>query len=178
MSAPTPGRRCTRCNDRWCAGPPHRARRPWPGGPRERQAACRAGAAGPRFVGATLGPRGLAKPIRERRLGGVPRVLAGPTLSLGRPRLQRDNQAGLFGVGRAQLGDHHGLDRHGGFQLRVGGRVLRPPTAAARKSHCGYRIAYELFVAEVRGLLGELEISRSLRPPIHHLHYFNCMKTA
>jgi hypothetical protein len=74
------------------------------------------------FVGATLGPRGLAKPIRGRRLGGVRRVLAEPTLQLGQPRLQRDDQVGLFGVGRAQLGDHHGLDRDGGFQLRVGRR--------------------------------------------------------
>jgi hypothetical protein len=28
---------------------------------------------------------------------------------------------GLLGVGRAQLGDDRGLDRHGGFQIRIRG---------------------------------------------------------
>jgi hypothetical protein len=74
------------------------------------------------LVGAAFGPRGLAQPVRGWRLGGVGGVLAEPALQLGHPSLERGNQAGLPGVGRAQLGDDHGLHRDGGFQLGVGGR--------------------------------------------------------
>jgi hypothetical protein len=70
---------------------------------------------------APLRPRGLPQPVRGRRLGGARGVLAEPALQLHHPRLQRGDQAGLLGVDRAQLGDHRGLDRDGGFQLGIGG---------------------------------------------------------
>jgi hypothetical protein len=72
-------------------------------------------------VDAASGPRGLAEPVRGRRLGRVGRVLTEPTLQVGHPRLQPGDQASLLGVGRAQLGDDRGLDRHGGFQIRIRG---------------------------------------------------------
>jgi hypothetical protein len=67
-------------------------------------------------------PRGLAQPVRGRRLGGVGGILAEPALQLSHPRLQRSDQAGLLGVDRAQLGDDRGLDRDGGFQIGDRGR--------------------------------------------------------
>ena len=69
-----------------------------------------------------LSPRGLAQAVRGRRPGGVRGVLAEPALQLGHPRLQRGDQAGLLGVGRAQLRDDRSLDRDGGFQIRIRGR--------------------------------------------------------
>jgi hypothetical protein len=72
--------------------------------------------------GAAFGPRGLAQAVRGRRLGGVGGVPAEPAFQLGHPRLQRGDQAGLLGVGRAQLDDDRGLDRDGGFQVRIGRR--------------------------------------------------------
>jgi hypothetical protein len=81
------------------------------------------------LIGPAFGPRGLAQPVRGRRLGGVGRVPAEPTFQLCHPHLQPSNQAGLLGVGRcqlsigrAQLSDDRGLDRHSRFQIRVGGR--------------------------------------------------------
>jgi hypothetical protein len=71
-------------------------------------------------IGAARSPRGLAQPVRGRRLGGVGGVLAEPTLQLGHPRLQRSDQAGLLGIGRAQLDNDRGLHRDSGFQIRIG----------------------------------------------------------
>ena len=88
---------------------PRRARRPGPGGRRGRRAAYRAGALGLPHR-ARLRPRGLAQPVRGRRLGRVRRVPTEPTLQLGHPRLQRRDHAGLRSVGRAQLDDDRGLD--------------------------------------------------------------------
>jgi len=72
--------------------------------------------------GATRSPRGLAQPIRGRRLGGVRGVLAEPPLQLSHPRLQRGDQADLLGVGRAQLDDDRSLHRDGSFQIRIRAR--------------------------------------------------------
>jgi hypothetical protein len=45
---------------------------------------------------------------------------------------QRADQAGLLGVDRAQLGDHRGLHRDGGFQARDGITTSRTPSGHAR----------------------------------------------
>jgi hypothetical protein len=66
-------------------------------------------------------PRGLAQPIRGRRLGRIGGVFPQAALQLGHPRLQRGDQVGLLGIDRAQLGDDRGLHRDGGFQVAVGG---------------------------------------------------------
>ena len=50
------------------------------------------------LFGAAVGPRGLAKPIRGRRLGRVRGVPPQAALQLGHPRLQRGDQAGLLGI--------------------------------------------------------------------------------
>jgi hypothetical protein len=65
---------------------------------------------------------GLPSPSEDGGLdeiGGIPPQAA---LQLGHPRLQRGDQAGLLGIGRAQLGNHRGLHRNGGFRVWVGGR--------------------------------------------------------
>jgi hypothetical protein len=86
--------------------------------------------AGPAVFGPPIGaapcPRGLAQPVRGRRLGGVGGVLAEPVLQLGHPRLQRSDQAGLLGVGRAQLDDDRSLHRDGGFQIRIADAAEAP----------------------------------------------------
>jgi hypothetical protein len=73
------------------------------------------------LVGVPFGPGGLAQAVRGRRLGGVGGVLTEPTLQLGKPRPQRGDQTSLLSVDRAQLDNHRGLDRDGGFQIGVGG---------------------------------------------------------
>jgi hypothetical protein len=72
--------------------------------------------------GAAFGAHRLAQAVQGRRLGRVGRIPAKPAFQLGHPRLQRGDQAGLLGVGRAQLGDDRGLDRDGGFHIRIGSR--------------------------------------------------------
>jgi len=80
------------------------------------------------LVGAAVGPRGLAKPIRGRRLGRVRGVPPQAALQLGHPRLQRGDQAGLLGIGRAQLGNHRGLHRDGSFRVWVGEGIAASST--------------------------------------------------
>ncbi len=87
-------------------------------------------------------PRGPAQPVRGRRLGGVGGVLAEPALQLDHPRLQRGNQAGLLGVDRAQLVDHRGLHRDGGFQARGRDHDLQDTKRSRPLAHGPYCNSY------------------------------------
>jgi hypothetical protein len=115
-SAPHPPHQSGACR------PPRRAPAPAPGGRLGRRAACRAGDLRPAHRCGAQPPR-AAQPIRGRRLGGVGGILAEPTFQLGHPRLQRGDQAGLFGVGRAQFDDGRSLHRDGGYQISFRGRI-------------------------------------------------------
>jgi hypothetical protein len=87
-------------------------------------------------------PRGLAQPVRGRRLGGVGGVLAEPALQLDHPRLQRVDQASLRGVDRAQLGDHRGLHRDGGFRARGRDHDFQDAKRSRPLAHGPYRNSY------------------------------------
>jgi hypothetical protein len=84
-------------------------------------------------IGAARSPRRLAQPVRGWWLRGVGGIRAEPTLQLGHPRLQRGDQAGLLGVGRAQLDDDQSLHRDG-CQISFGGRDRAASTTTSRQA--------------------------------------------
>jgi hypothetical protein len=100
---------------------------------------------------ALLGPRGLSKAIRGRRLGGVGGVLAQAALQLRHPGLQRGNRLGLDGVDRAQLGDDRGLDGDGGLQVHNVRRNRGLRATSGPRPACPWATPGELHCCRSRG---------------------------
>jgi hypothetical protein len=72
------------------------------------------------FGGVAFGPPRLAQASEDGGLDEFEESRAEPALQLGDPRPNRGDQAGLLGVGRAQLVDDRSLDRDGRFQMKIG----------------------------------------------------------